>query len=338
MATSNRPSDQTDGSSLGALALRSALPKELQELLKPGKTPERIQHAITWAARADPQVIAEYRAHGHTVETLADIRNLSLPQVDQVARHFAHRFRRRALLTGALTGLPGGLWALVAAGADVQLTAVYAVRMASDVAQSYGYDTSLAEEQGHLAEVLALAAGIDSMRGIGNWLAREGLAQVLPDLLGKVLIRLSIELTEEQTAKLIGRLIPGVGAIIGGTIDYTFLRVASDRAMTYYRQRYLVEHGLAPASSLPVYALPNAPVSGQIVDAGAAPPKGLPAPARVAAPAPTNTTKRHKRSPERFGIYLAIFAVFALLITALACWALGLLFFTGLSHLLATFH
>ena len=333
MPTPNRQPGQVDAGTLAAQALQASLPKEVQDLLKPGKTPERIQQAITWAARPDPKVLAEHRMRGHQVETLADIRNLKLAQLDTVAKHFARRFRRRALITGALTGLPGGLWALVAAGADVQLTAVYAVRMASDVAQAYGYDTSLIEEQAHLAEVLALAAGIDSLRGVGNWLAREGLAQVLPELLAKVLIRMSIELTEEQAAKLVGRLIPGVGAIIGGAIDYTFLRVASDRAMAYYHQRYLIDHGLAPASSLPSFSAP-----GKIVEGSAAPVKSLPAPAGAPATPVRKTPAKHRKSaPERFGIYLAIFAVFALFITALACWALGLLFFEGLSHLLTLF-
>src|SRR5260221_9684278 len=127
------------------------------------------------------------------------------------------------MLTGAITGLPGGLWALVAAGADVQLTAVYAVRMAADVAQSYGYDTSIVEEQAHLAEVLALAAGVDSLRGVGNWLTREGLIHVLPELLPRLLLRLSVELTEEQAAKLVGRLIPRGGAAIGGGVRLNFL-------------------------------------------------------------------------------------------------------------------
>jgi hypothetical protein len=336
--TSGGP-DLSGALAAGAVAL---LPEQIQDLLKPGKTPERINHAITWAARRDPAVLQEHIARHHAVKRFEDIRDLPLKQLDDVAKHFARKFRRRALLTGAITGLPGGLWALVAAGADVQLTAVYAVRMAADIAQSYGYDTSIIEEQAHLAEVLALAAGIDSLRGVGNWLTREGLIHVLPELLPKILIKVSVEITEEQAAKLVGRLIPGVGAAVGGAIDYTFLRVAGERATAYYRNRYMIDHGLAlPDTSLaapvnPAFApktvtgtlAPPQTAAAAVAPSAAPGTSALPAPQKVAQPA-----KQHKRAPERFAIYLAIFAVFALGITILACGALAVLAYSGIQHL-----
>lgn len=346
-------------SGLAKEAIAGALPPEIQDLLKPGKTPERIQHAIAWAARRDPAVLAAHQRRGHSVNTFEDIRNLELKQMDTVARHFAHKFRRRAALTGAVTGLPGGLWALVAAGADVQLTAVYAVRMAADIAQAYGYDTATVAEQAHLAEVLALAAGIDSLRGIGNWLTREGLVRMLPELLPKVLMRLSVEITEEQAAKWVGRLIPGVGAAVGGAVDYTFLRVAGDRAIAYYHNRYLIEHGMAADDSLlsrparvftaltapdvaldPSSALAQGRAQGPVVEGSVAAPgqsgqvsAAQPPAAQVAAtpahalPAPQYVPphKMRKSAPERFAVWLAVWAMIALLITIAACAALAIL-------------
>lgn len=343
MATTGTPGNS--GSSAIAAQALAALPPDLQNILKPGRTPDRIQHAITWAAKRDPDVLAEHRSRGHKIKDFADIRDLPVERLDRVAEHFARKYRHRALLTGAASGLPGGIWALIAAGADAQLTAVYVVRMAADVAQSYGYDTTLAAEQAHLAEVLAIAAGIDGLRGAGNWLTREGLVHVLPELLPRLLVRLSIELTEEQTAKLVGRIIPGIGAFVGGAIDYTFLRVAGERAINYYHHRYLVEHGLAPAQVLP--AAPGyaalAPSSHQpaYVDGSLA--GAVPAPATVAAvaalAAPANAQaakpkKQRRSAPERFGIYLAIFAVVALVLTLLLCYGIGALFFLLLSHVL----
>ena len=352
MSGSNTPDGSSNiagvAGSFAKEAIAGALPPEIQDLLKPGKTPERIQHAIAWAARRDPAVLAEHRRRGHGVQTFEEIRDLKLSQKDAVARRFAHKFRRRAALTGALTGLPGGLWALVAAGADVQLTAVYAVRMAADIAQAYGYDTSTITEQAHLAEVLALAAGIDSLRGIGNWLTREGLVRMLPELLPKVLMRLSVEITQEQAAKWVGRLIPGVGAAVGGAVDYTFLRVAGDRAMAYYHNRYLIEHGLPaddsllsrPARVFTALTAPDAALSsssalaqgrgqGPVVEGSLAQPGQPPqlaAPAH-ALPAPEYVPphKMRKSAPERFAIWLAVFAMIALLITIAACTALAIL-------------
>lgn len=351
-------SDSSGGSSfpLARQALVAALPSEIQDLLKPGKTPERINHAITWASRRDPDVLAEHRARHHAVKQFEDIRTLKLEQVDKVANHFARKFRHRAFWTGAVTGLPGGLWALVAAGADVQLTAVYAVRMAADIAQSYGYDTSIMDEQAHLAEVLALAAGIDSLRGVGNWLTREGLMHILPEVLPKILTRISVKLSEEQAAKLIGRLVPGVGAAIGGTIDYTFLRVAGERAISYYHTRYMVDHGLATPATLPPAPPDNPAFARSIVDGSLAPRPQLGVPASEYVPVPAGPeiarakaaaqagqpalpaaqpaksakqAKRHRSAPERVAIYLAIFAIFAFGITIAACAALGFLVYSA---------
>jgi EcsC protein family len=317
---------------LAAEALVNALPPQVQDLLKPGKTPDRIHQAISWASRRDPAVLTAHQKHGNKVATFEDIRNVHLEGMDRVAHHFARRYRRRAGLTGAITGLPGGLWAVAAAGADVQLTAIYAVRMAADIAQSYGYDTTDAEEQAHLAEVLALAAGIDSLRGIGNWLTREGLIHVLPEILPKILIKLSVQLTEEQAAKWVGRIIPGVGAAVGATIDYSFLRAAGERATKYYHNRYLVDHGMAPPEILGEPAPSLAPPPpGPVVEGSLAPagqPAQLPASRpplgqQLALPAPARRPVKHRRSaPERFAIWLGIWALIFLVITVGACAAL----------------
>jgi EcsC protein family len=341
MASSGNSGDGSQlghlGTQLAASALQ-ALPPEVQELLKPGPQSDRINRAIGWAARRDPQVIRLHQERGaKDVHTIEDIRKQPLERMDGVAEEIARRYRRRAALTGALTGLPGGLWALVAAGADVQLTAIYAVRMAAGVAQAYGYDTSQPEEMAQLAEVLALVAGVDSLRGIGNWLTREGLIHYLPEVLPKLLARVGAEVTKEQAAKMVGRLVPGVGAAIGGAIDYSFLRVAGDKAMAFYHHRYLVDHGLVPPQPVQAgHAIAAAPPGiGRMV---AAPQATHPAaaPSAGGAPAvqiPHSTPKPRERPPERFGVYLAIFAVFALFITIAACAALIILASTGIQHL-----
>lgn len=333
----------------------NAVPPEVQQMLnvKPGRTSERIRQVISWAAAVDPEVLRQHQRHDKHLKSLEDIREAPIQERDQVARHFAAQYRHRAALTGAVTALPGGLWALVGMGADVQLTAIYAVRMAAKVAQSYGYDTSVMEEQAHLADVLALAAGIDSLRGIGNWVTREGVAQVLPDLLPRVLARVSVELTTEQAAKWVGRIIPGVSAVIGGAVDYTFLRAAGERAIAHYHNRALAErNALPPPENHP--ALPAAASVGaaaalapRIVEAESVPAEPQPSAdspiardgpassaaimdAPVAAPARPTREKapqrvREKRQRRPVGVYLWLFVIIVMAATIVACVALGTL-------------
>ena len=234
-----------------------ALPPDIQNLLnQKGKTSDRIKAAIAWASRPDARVLARHQKRDPSIKRFEDIRSASLAQKDAVARSLARDYRRRAAVTGAVTGLPGGAWAIVAAGADVQLTAIYAVRMAASVAQAYGYNTTDLQEQAELADVLAIAAGVDTLRGVGQYLSRQGLVHLLPEILPRILTRLSLKLTEEQAAKWVGRLIPGFGALIGGSIDYGFLRVAGDRAVAHYHNRILAESGMLPAGAAQA-ALPS---------------------------------------------------------------------------------
>ncbi len=85
-------SGPSDGGSLASLAI-AALPPQVQDLLKPGKTPQRINQAINWAARRDPAVLAAHQAHRHPVKRFEDIRDLPLDKVDKVAHEFARKFR-----------------------------------------------------------------------------------------------------------------------------------------------------------------------------------------------------------------------------------------------------
>jgi hypothetical protein len=347
----------SSGSLVGAAI--DALPPDIQAMVRPGKTSDRIQHALNWASRPDPRVVQRHHARDRNIQTFDDIQSAPLSQMDAVAREITRSYRTRALLTGAATGLPGGLWAVVAAGADVQLTAVYAVRMAAQVAQAYGYNTSLLEEQAHLADVLAIMTGVDTLRGIGSYLTREGLVHMVPEVLPKLMARLSVEITADQTAKWAGRIIPGLGAVVGGAIDYSFLRIAGQRAMQYYHSRYVHEHAVpaaatpaqlpaagattpeaatTPSPTMPPVGAPAAPVTQ--LDTLPAPPTAVasvaaPAvPATTPTPTPADLPHKHRKPPENIALYLSLFAFFMFAAVVLACGALAYLAITGIGDLL----
>jgi len=169
-------------------------------------------------------------------------------------------------------------------------------------------------------------------------------------------MRLSVEITEEQTARLVGRLIPGIGAAVAGAVDYTFLRVAGERAVAYYHNRYLVDHGLQPENpelSLPARAfsvftpdepqlLPAAEHQPTVVDSEASPPAPVvsatpPAAlisATAAAPAtPAAPQKIPQQPPERrLRFWLTVFGIFFFFVTIAACSALLILLGDAIQH------
>src|SRR5258708_24267313 len=85
-------------SQLASQAVLGALPPQVQDLLKPGKTPDRIQPAISWASRRDPAVLGAHNKHRHKAKTFGDIKHVRLDRMDRVAEAFAPQFRPRAAL------------------------------------------------------------------------------------------------------------------------------------------------------------------------------------------------------------------------------------------------
>src|SRR5258708_35247069 len=62
-------------SQLASQAVLGALPPQGQDLLEPGKTPDRIQQALSWASRRDPAGAAGPKKKGHQGKTFGESKN-----------------------------------------------------------------------------------------------------------------------------------------------------------------------------------------------------------------------------------------------------------------------
>jgi len=140
----------------------------------------------------------------------------------QHARTLARRTAIRCAAAGAVTGLPLGIASIGTLGADLAYLMYQQFRLILGIAAVYGHDLSSRERFNEALSCLAYATGV----GAG----KQGMA-----LLGSsaVVEKISTRALREQLAKLI----PFVGAISGGALNYVSVRAVARAAIRYYESR-----------------------------------------------------------------------------------------------------
>jgi hypothetical protein len=144
------------------------------------------------------------------------------------ARTLARRTAFRCAAAGAVTGLPSGLIALGSLGADLAYLMYQQFRLILGIATIYGHEPSSRERFNEAVSCLAWASGI----GVG----KQGLATVLESATiesGLLAEKLGSRFARERLTKMI----PFVGAISGGALNYAAVRAVSRAAIRYYESR-----------------------------------------------------------------------------------------------------
>jgi hypothetical protein len=144
------------------------------------------------------------------------------------ARTLARRTAFRCAAAGAVTGLPSGLIALGSLGADLAYLMYQQFRLILGIATVYGHEPSSRERFNEAVSCLAWASGI----GVG----KQGLATVLESATiesGLLAEKLGSRFARERLTKMI----PFVGAISGGALNYAAVRAVSRAAIRYYESR-----------------------------------------------------------------------------------------------------
>lgn len=158
----------------------------------------------------------------------------SAPDFEPVdhARTLVRRTAIRCAAAGAMSGLPSGLIALGTLGADLAYLMFQQFRLIIGIAAIYGHDASHRERFGEALSCLAYASGV----GIG----KQGIATVLESATmegGAVAQRIGARFMRERLAKIV----PFVGALSGGALNYMSVRAAGNAAIRYYESRVDLE-------------------------------------------------------------------------------------------------
>lgn len=146
----------------------------------------------------------------------------------QHARTLIRRTAIRCAAAGVATGLPSGLVAIGTLGADLAYLVFQQFRLILGVATIYGQEPTHRERFTEALSCLAYVSGV----GIG----KQGIATVLESATvegGAVAERIGERFARDRLAKVV----PFVGALSGGALNYIAVRAVGRAAIKYYESR-----------------------------------------------------------------------------------------------------
>jgi EcsC protein family len=134
----------------------------------------------------------------------------------------------RCAAAGAMTGLPGGVFAVATLGADLAYLVYQQFRLVLGIATIYGHEPSQRDRFGEALSCLAYGSGI----GLG----KQGLAAVLESAAaesGLIGEKIGTRVLRES----VGRAIPFIGAVSGGVLNYFAVRAVGRATIRYYEAK-----------------------------------------------------------------------------------------------------
>lgn len=144
------------------------------------------------------------------------------------ARTLARRTAIRCAAAGAVTGLPLGIAALGALSADLAYLVYQQFRLIVGIATVYGHEPSSRERFTEAVACLAYASGV----GAG----KQGIAALLGSSAitgGMLAEKIGTRVIKERMAKLI----PFIGIVSGGALNYAAVYAVGRSAVRYYESR-----------------------------------------------------------------------------------------------------
>ncbi|SRR5581483_9073270 len=144
------------------------------------------------------------------------------------ARHLARRTAIRCAAAGAMTGLPSGLLAIGTLSADLAYLVFQQFRLVVGIAAIYGHEPTNRERFSEALSCVAYSSGA----GLG----KQGIATMLESASiegGVVAEKIGARFARERIAKVI----PFVGAISGGVLNYAAVHAVARSAIRYYESQ-----------------------------------------------------------------------------------------------------
>jgi DNA-binding Lrp family transcriptional regulator len=165
-------------------------------------------------------------AYGLPVTTYQGMLSVPLHHLDAIANDVIRSAIRIAVAEGAGLGL-GGFATLLP---DLGILSVITMRTIQKLSLLYGFEFNTEAEVAELWVAAASAAGVD----ISRELLEKG---VLSHFVPRVIQKMAVQASKEMVEKWAGRLVPVVSSVVGGGLNYYFVRGWGERALRHFREK-----------------------------------------------------------------------------------------------------
>jgi len=180
--------------------------------------------------RVEPErFLIELRAaYGLPVNSFQGMYSLDISILDETAEKIIHGAMKLAAAEGAGFGI-GGFLTIVP---DFSILAGITLRTIQKLSLIYGYEYNTDAEVAELWIAAASAAGVDLGRDL---LEKNLVNRFIPRIIQKIAAKASAEFVEKWSA----RFIPVASSLIGGVLNYYFVRGWGERAHAHFRLKHL---------------------------------------------------------------------------------------------------
>jgi len=190
----------------------------------------------------DPEDFRRYLGAKHRlhVSDFSNMHQVPIERLDYIAHLMIRDAQRLALAEGAGFGL-GGMITIVP---DAGLLTIITLRLIQRLCLLYGFESSSPENKRELWLAAATATGIDFGKDIAE-------KQMLEKLAPRIAERLALKFGQEAAEKWVGRLIPIASSVIGGALNFSFVRTWGRRVQRNLRSRHLAQRPINVYSDSP---------------------------------------------------------------------------------------
>jgi hypothetical protein len=209
-----------------------------------------VRHAVARAYDVGELLAAQDDIKRHAgVQDIEELKRRSLEECDRLVRGVGQHALILGVVEGALTGTGGFLTAAL----DVPLLFILALRTIMRIGHCYGYPLHGANGRRLVLGILIVAASnspekkrtaLCNIREVEDWL----LAQAEEEIVEEEAIGLMVQVEVFDD-------VPGLGALAGGLLNFSFLRKVDIAAHRVFQERWLRDNGkvnlIEPALALP---------------------------------------------------------------------------------------
>ncbi len=209
---------------MGETKQKSWLARKAETALKRGFT------QAYETVRVDPQHYLTHlrAAHGLPIRTYQGVFSVPVDELDEIAADTIRASMKLAAAEGAGMGI-GGVLTLVP---DLGILSAITLRTIQKLSLIYGFEYNTDDEVAELWIATASAAGVDISREL---VERGVVRQFVP----RVIQRIATQASADVVEKWAGRVIPVLSSVIGGALNYYFIRAWSERAAKHFREKHL---------------------------------------------------------------------------------------------------